>query len=266
MDQADKLRKLIRTADDSPHGVVAPLPMVVVFGARAGVGATTVAVNLAAALADRGDRVLLVDADEHANTLAELAGVARGIEYTVDDVLAGKSTIGDAIVAAPVGIRVLANRRLGRHEQRREFNSTMASAQPKRSPKVVPDSSRAGLQRLLIGLDSLRHDVDLVVVDAGSGVTPWTQRFWLRAQLVVLVTTTDDAAVTDAYRAVKRSAGEGIRPALRLLINQAENERVAGDVCHRAQQACRRFLSVPMEALPPLPADENGAAAFGSIR
>src|SRR3954470_21943271 len=236
MDQADRLRKLIRTADDSPRGVVTPLPMVVVSGARAGVGATTIAVNLAAALADRGDRVLLVDADEHANTLAELASVTRELEYTVDDVLAGKSTIGDAIVAAPVGINVLANRGLGRHERRRDANSFTTSPQVKTS-RTNSDSSRAGLQRLLSGLDSLRDDVDVVVVDAGPGVTPWTQRFWLRAQLVVLVTTTDDAAIMEAYAAVKRSAGEGIRPSLQLLVNQAENDRVAGDVCHRAQQA-----------------------------
>ena len=36
--------------------------MVVVTGRQGGVGATTVAVNLAAVLADRGERVLLVDA------------------------------------------------------------------------------------------------------------------------------------------------------------------------------------------------------------
>ena len=50
-------------------------PMVVVTGGRAGVGATTVAVNLAAVLADRGERVLVVDAAEERSNLAESAGV-----------------------------------------------------------------------------------------------------------------------------------------------------------------------------------------------
>ena len=35
-------------------------------------------------------------------------------------------------------------------------------------------------------------EVDLVVVDAGCGITAWTRRLWLRAQCVVLVTTADD--------------------------------------------------------------------------
>ena len=51
--------------------------MVVVAGARNGVGATTVAVNLAAAIADRGERVLVVDAAEGGNDLADMAGVGR---------------------------------------------------------------------------------------------------------------------------------------------------------------------------------------------
>jgi MinD-like ATPase involved in chromosome partitioning or flagellar assembly len=265
MDQADKLRKLIRTAEDSPRDVIAPLPMVVVSGARPGVGATTVAVNLAAALADGGGRVLLVDADEHANMLADLAGVAREIEHTVDDVLAGKCPITDAIVSGPVGVQVLANHRLGRSAVRPEFKALAASTLARNS-QAASDSSRIGLQRLLGGLESLRDDVDLVVVDAGSGLTPSTQRLWLRAQLVALVTTAEDAAVVDAYATLKRSASDGIRPAIRLLVNQAEIEQVADDVCRRAQQACRRFLSLPLEALPPLPADENAADGFGSLR
>ena len=50
--------------------------------------------------------------------------------------------------------------------------------------------------------------IDVIVVDAGSGLTPWTRRFWLRAQLVLLVTTTDDAAVMDAYAAIKLSVAD----------------------------------------------------------
>src|SRR3954451_13757223 len=99
MDQADKLRKLIRTADDSPRQVIAPLPMVCISGARTGVGATTVAVNLAAVLADRGERVLLVDADESANALADVAGVSREIEFGIEEVLSSESSISEAMVS-----------------------------------------------------------------------------------------------------------------------------------------------------------------------
>ena len=63
LDQADKLRRVDSIAvPAAPHACRPGPPMIVVAGGRAGVGATTVAVNLAAVLADRGERVVLVDA------------------------------------------------------------------------------------------------------------------------------------------------------------------------------------------------------------
>src|SRR3954452_5267360 len=109
-DQAEKLRRLTKAGSAPPFIEAAPLPMVVVAGARKGVGATTVAVNLAAAIADRGERVLVVDAAEGGNGLAELAGVGREMEHCVTDIVNGKCGAKDAIVAGPMGMRVLANR------------------------------------------------------------------------------------------------------------------------------------------------------------
>ena len=62
MDQADKLRLMVgQAAPETIERVGNDVPLVVVTGARASVGATTVALNLAAVLADRGERVLLLD-------------------------------------------------------------------------------------------------------------------------------------------------------------------------------------------------------------
>src|SRR3954447_7962885 len=108
-DQAEKLRRLSKVASVEPCAEPAPLPMVVVAGARNGVGATTVAVNLAAAIADRGARVLVVDAAEDGNGVADMTGLGREIEHCVADVVNGKCGVADAIVDGPMGLRVLAN-------------------------------------------------------------------------------------------------------------------------------------------------------------
>ena len=74
-DQAFKLREL---ADSRASGALrepAGIPMIAITGGTAGVGTTIVAVNLAAALADRGERVVLVDAAETRANLAQVAGV-----------------------------------------------------------------------------------------------------------------------------------------------------------------------------------------------
>src|SRR5690348_18341764 len=106
-DQAEKLRRLSKAVVVEARADRAQLPMVVVAGARSGVGATTAAVNLAAAIADRGDRVLLVDAAEDGSDLAELAGISRELEHSTADVVHAKCSVADAIVGGPVGMRVL---------------------------------------------------------------------------------------------------------------------------------------------------------------
>jgi len=53
----------------------------VIFNNKGGVGKTSIACNLAAAFAEQGDRVLVVDLDAQANTTSYLSGEARP-EYT----------------------------------------------------------------------------------------------------------------------------------------------------------------------------------------
>ncbi len=252
-DQAAHLRALTQTASVVPYDDRARVPTVVVSGAQAGVGTTTVAVNLAAALADSSGRVLVVDAAERRNALAEVAGVGRGFEYSLSDVIAGKCDVADAIVGGPVGMRVLAECRHASSKRGREFR--------RNSPTV--GGSRGAQQKLLSELETLHGEVDFIVVDAGFGLSAWARRFWLRARLVVLVTTPDDASLLDAYAAVKLSSSDAIRPAVQMLVNRAENDRAADSAYRRMQNACQQFLSLSIAALPPLPQHEDETIAGG---
>jgi MinD superfamily P-loop ATPase len=64
--------EIIRAYHEKPFGV----PIIGVTGGKGGVGKTTVAVNIACALADMGHKVALVDADVDAPNAAILLGVA----------------------------------------------------------------------------------------------------------------------------------------------------------------------------------------------
>jgi flagellar biosynthesis protein FlhG len=245
-DQADKLRSLVDTADTkNPHDD--DLPLVVVSGGRMGVGATTVALNMAAVLADRGERVLLVDGATLRNLRHDSVVARQQVEFCLGDVLAGKCDIVDALVAGPAGVQMLINRATARS---------------------TPDYSRGAQQRLLSCLHTLTDCFDVMVVDAGSGVTPWSQRFWADARLIALVTTCDDAAVLDSYSTLKQGmAGNRTLP-VRLLVNQAESDQTADDTHRRMAVSCHRFLSRSLPALPPLPlhADSDTGLAAGTPR
>ena len=240
-DQADHLRYLIHTAPPAAHAAPDGLPMVVVTGGRVGVGATTVAVNLAAALADRGERVLMVDAADEGSNMTEIAGVRSTIDYSLADVLAGNCKIVDAITPGPVGTSLLTTR--GRASVKWKCESAAAD-------------SPTWQRQLMTELQSLRGDFDAMVIDTGAGLSAVARRLWLRAQLVLLVTNPDDAAVMDAYAAVKRHA-TGARDVMceniRLLVNQSDSDRLAADAHRRLSDCCRRFLGCDVIALPPLP-------------
>jgi flagellar biosynthesis protein FlhG len=113
---------------------------------------------------------------------------------------------------------------------------------------------------MLAALKSLQNEFDVTVIDAGAGLSRMARRLWLRATLVLLVTTSDDAAVMDAYAAMKRHV-VGTRDAscenIRVLANRASSDREAADAHRRLANCCQRFLRQDVAAVPALPCWEG---------
>src|SRR5215831_10926039 len=108
-DQADKLRKLIANKVPSADMPWDGPPIVVVAGGKGGVGTTTVAINLAAALTHNGHRTVLVDLAPQAD-VAHLAGVDAVDVSTVRDIAEGNSSAADALRSGPAGMTLIAGR------------------------------------------------------------------------------------------------------------------------------------------------------------
>ena len=77
--------------------------IIAVVNQKGGVGKTTTAVNLTAALHDLGLRVLLCDFDPQANATSGLGLDKRKCKYSVYDVLINDVPAEDAIVSTPYG-------------------------------------------------------------------------------------------------------------------------------------------------------------------
>ena len=223
-DQATELRQLVRAAT-KPAATLAPPPrLIVVCGGKGGVGTTTIAVNLAVALAQRGVSVVLADADFRGADAALLCGVHQ--RFSMAEVLAGRRSAEDVLQTAPAGVRLLPG--------------VWAN-------EVTAQCSPAAGQRVIDELRGLAAVARVVVLDVGSGLSRVIHHFWQAADEVLLVTTADSLAIMDSYAAVKVHRTSDSTAPLGVVVNRA-TERQAADVCGRLAQAGRRFLGTAIRA------------------
>lgn len=76
--------------------------IVAVANQKGGVGKTTTAINLAASIASRGYRVLLVDFDPQGNASSGVGWPRDRVEKSIYDVLVGEYTMAEATVATEI--------------------------------------------------------------------------------------------------------------------------------------------------------------------
>ena len=221
MDQADGLRRMVRARAKARAGEPrrSAAKMVVVASGKGGVGKTSLASNLAVSSAMLGRRALLVDADFGLANVDIMLGLRP--RATVADVLAGRSSFREALVAGPAGVSVLPGA------------SGLAS---------MANMGRFERTRLLEGLRDLAGWMDLVVLDVGAGIGESVVRLGVEADEVIVVSTPEVTAVTDAYATVKVLWQSGGAAKTWIWMNMARGAREGDQVGQRVASVARRFL------------------------
>lgn len=213
---------------------------VAIASGKGGVGKSHLAANLAVALGQRGARVLLVDADFSKANLDLLLGVHP--RHDIQHVLAGEKTLEEIVVKGPAGVSLV----------------PAASGVPD-----LADLDDFRFEFLLRSLGQLGVDHDLVLVDTPSGVSRLVTSFCLAADDVVVVTTPDLPAFSDAYGLVKVLHSQGLTRSPHLLVNMTSSPEEAEDTAHRIKLVARRFLRLDLDTWGPVPYD---AAIAQSVR
>jgi septum site-determining protein MinD len=139
-----------------------------IAGGKGGVGKTTTAVNIAAALEDEGYETVVVDADLGMANLGEMLGLDP--DGSLHEILAGNSTVSQALTDAAGGITAIPG------EQSLE---AFAEADPAELKTVI---------------NTLQEAYDVVLVDTGAGLSHETMVPLGLADGVLLVTTPAELA------------------------------------------------------------------------
>jgi flagellar biosynthesis protein FlhG len=172
-DQAEGLRRLLQRPS---------LRVVTVVGARPGLGATGVVVNLAAALARAGKQVLILDENlAHDNVANALALKPR---FDLLNAVRGDMPWRDILLCTPSGVNVLP---------------------VARAMQALPKLSGAERERLLETLTAASWGMDVVLVDATTdGHSVCASLSGDEPLLLVLNATAD--GITESYALLKQMA------------------------------------------------------------
>ena len=256
-DQADRLRQLVGAsraaavalADDEPAAVARESPRttrsLLFTSGKGGVGTSNLVLNLAIALGELDQRVLVVDADLGLANLDLLCGLAP--RYDLGDVLAGRCTLEEAVMTGPGPIQIVP----GAHAIR-----------------TGAEELDGGPARLVAELGELESAADFVLVDAGSGLNPGVATLAAAADEAVIVSTAEPTSIADAHAAINRLRRLAAPPRLRVVVNQAASAAEAAEVLDRWVASSRQFLGMVVSPLGPgaIRADPHVGLAVRSRR
>jgi len=176
--------------------------VITITSGKGGVGKTTLAANLAVALATRGQRVVVIDADVGLRNLDVMLGLENRIVYDLVDVIEGRCRLRQALV----------------HDKRLSELFLLPAAQTRDKSAVQPDD----MVRVCQGL---REEHDFVLIDSPAGIEQGFRYAVAPADEILIVTNPEVSAVRDADRVIGLIEAEEQGPG-RLILNRVDTERV----------------------------------------
>ena len=208
---------------------------VVVFtSGKGGVGKTSITTNVATAMAERGARVCIFDADTGLANINILLGLRP--EYTLEHVLNGEKTISEILITTEYGVTVVPGA------------SGVAEL-------ANLDTSQA--KRLYSALTELEADYDYFLIDTAAGIAANVLHFIESAPHTFLLITPEPTSLTDAFSVLKILNNRHYNGRLRVVVNMADDYPHATETYRRFAAAVEKYLTLKVEYGGFVARDEN---------
>ncbi|OUQ87914.1 cobyrinic acid a,c-diamide synthase [Brevibacillus brevis] len=221
-DQAEQLRERMLQQNKKTR----PTRLVTVTSGKGGVGKSNFSLNFGLGLIERGHKAVLFDLDLGLANLDVLMGITP--KKHLFHLLEPDTTVWDIIEHGPGGLEFIAGGS--------GFTQIMQLDDEK-------------LDRLFSHLDPLQGYADTIIFDTGAGFSKESMRFMLSSDEVILVTTPEPPAITDAYAVIKMLHSRNPAVSIRLVINRASSEREGKMTADKLAMVSKRFLNMDIQSL-----------------
>lgn len=205
-----------------------------VTSGKGGVGKTNIAANLAYLLSRLNKKALVLDADAGLANIDVILGINS--QYNLYHVLKGEKSLAETVIDGPGGIKILPS----------------ASGIPE-----MTDLSRGQKLTLIDELNALNEEFDFMIIDTGAGISSNVMYFNMAAKEIVVVTSPEPTALTDAYALIKVLYQRYAKKRFRLLVNMVRNSSEAKEIYERLSHATDHFLNLTIEYLGCVLLDEK---------
>lgn len=238
MDQAERLRNIIKKQDLQPDNLERTAKVITVTSGKGGVGKTSISVNLAIWLSKMGKRVVIFDADFGLANIEIMLGLRP--KYNLADLMYRNKSIEDIITYGPENIGFISGGS-GINE--------------------LANLSRDQVFSMIQRLGELDKIADVIIVDTGAGISDTVLEFVTASEEVVLVATPEPTSITDAYALLKtlnrKASYKPDKTVVKMVANQVRGEQEAEELFEKLGIVVGKFLDIEVEFLGSVPYDKN---------
>ncbi|MCB1650040.1 MAG: MinD/ParA family protein [Pseudomonadales bacterium] len=208
--------------------------VIAVSSGKGGVGKTNISVNLAIALARKGQRVCVFDADTSLANVNILLNLTP--QFTLEHVLRGEKKIEDILLRGPGDITIV----------------PAASGIAEFAMLTLPQ------QKLLLqALTSLEQQFDYLIIDTAAGISDNVTTFLQATEHCMLIVTPEPTSLTDAFALMKVMQRRHSDNRIHVLTNMVDSYLNSVDIYKRLAGAASRYLSLELDYLGYVPRDES---------